>query len=83
MNLTLSKVRGQCCDGASNMSGLRNSVARQINETLKLSKNLVHLVIMYPMFIPDITHSATSYEGTQSTSFDINDLELCAININF
>ena len=38
---------------------------------------------MYPMFIPDITHSTTSYEGTQSTSFDINDLELRAININF
>ena len=35
------------------------------------------------MFIPDITHLTTRYEGTQSTSFDINDLELRAININF
>ena len=35
MNLTLSKVRGQCYDGASNMSGLRNGVARQINDMEK------------------------------------------------
>ena len=35
MNLTLSKVRGQCYDGASNMSGLRNGVARQIKDMEK------------------------------------------------
>ena len=32
MNLTLSKVHGQCYDGASNMKGLRNGVAKQIEE---------------------------------------------------
>ena len=32
MNLTLSKVRGQCYDGASNMKGLRNGVAKRIEE---------------------------------------------------
>ena len=30
LNLPLSKVRGQCYDGASNMSGIRNGVATQI-----------------------------------------------------
>ena len=30
LNLPLSKVRGQCYDGASNMSGVRNGVATQI-----------------------------------------------------
>ena len=32
LNLPLSKVRGQCYDGASNMSGIRNGVAAQINK---------------------------------------------------
>jgi len=35
MNLTVSKVRGKCYDGASNMSGLRNSVAKQIKDLEK------------------------------------------------
>ena len=30
LNLPLSKVRGQCYDGASNMSGIKNGVATQI-----------------------------------------------------
>ena len=30
LNLPLSKVRGQCYDGANNMSGIRNGVATQI-----------------------------------------------------
>ena len=30
MNLTLAKARGQCYDGASNMSGIRNGVVTQI-----------------------------------------------------
>ena len=42
MNLTLSKVRGQCYDGASNMSGLRNGVARQIKDMEK--KDYTHIV---------------------------------------
>ena len=42
MNLTLSKVRGQCYDGASNMSGLRNGVARQIKDMEK--KHYTHIV---------------------------------------
>ena len=29
-NLPLSKARGQCYDGASNMSGIRNGVAAQL-----------------------------------------------------
>ena len=35
MNLTLSKCRGQCYDGASNMSGIRNGVAAQISSEEK------------------------------------------------
>ena len=31
-NLSLSKARGQCYDGASNMSGKRTGVARNISE---------------------------------------------------
>ena len=30
LNLSLSKARGQCYDGASNMSGIRNGVATQL-----------------------------------------------------
>ena len=30
LNLSMSKVRGQCCDGASSMSGIRTGVAKQI-----------------------------------------------------
>lgn len=33
--LTLSKARGQCHDGASNMHGARNGVAKQIAEEEK------------------------------------------------
>ena len=32
LNLTMTKVRGQCYDGVSNTSGLRNGVATQIQE---------------------------------------------------
>ena len=32
LNLPLSKARGQCYDGASNMSGIRNGVAVQIRK---------------------------------------------------
>ena len=32
LNLTLTKVRGQCYDGASNMTGVRNGVAKQIQD---------------------------------------------------
>ena len=32
LNLTLAKARGQCYDGASNMSGLRNGVVKQIQD---------------------------------------------------
>ena len=32
LNLTLAKAHGQCFDGASNMSGLRNGVAKQIQD---------------------------------------------------
>ena len=32
LNLTLTKARGQCYDGASNMSGVRNGVAKQIQD---------------------------------------------------
>ena len=31
MDLTLSKCRGQCYDGASNMSGSRNGVAARLH----------------------------------------------------
>ena len=30
VNLSTQKIRGQCYDGSSNMSGLRNGVAKQI-----------------------------------------------------
>ena len=30
LNLSLSKARGQCYDGASNMSGIRNEIATQL-----------------------------------------------------
>ncbi len=30
LNLTFAKIQGQCYDGASNMSGIRNGVAKQI-----------------------------------------------------
>ena len=42
MNLTLSKVSGQCYDGASNMSGLRNGVARQIKD---MGKSIIHTLL--------------------------------------
>ncbi len=32
LNLSLNKVRGQCYDGASNMSGIRNGVAKKIRD---------------------------------------------------
>ena len=32
LNLPLSKVRGQCYDGASNMRGIRNGVAKLIQD---------------------------------------------------
>ena len=32
LNLPLSKARGQCYDGASTISGIRNGVAAQISE---------------------------------------------------
>ena len=32
LNLTLTKARGQCYDGASNMTGVRNGVAKQIQD---------------------------------------------------
>ncbi len=32
LNLSLNKVRGQCYDGASNMSGIRNGVAKRIRD---------------------------------------------------
>ena len=32
LNLPIVKARGQCYDGASNMSGVRNGVATQIQE---------------------------------------------------
>ena len=32
MNLSLSKLRGQCYDGASNMRGVRNGVAKQLQD---------------------------------------------------
>lgn len=30
LNLTLTKVRGQCYDGAANMAGPRSGVAKQL-----------------------------------------------------
>ncbi len=33
-NVSLSKLRGQCCDGASNMSGIRQGVATVILSSL-------------------------------------------------
>ena len=32
LNLTLAKARGQCYDGASNMSGVRSGVAKKIQD---------------------------------------------------
>ena len=32
LNLSLTKIRGQCYDGASNMSGIRNGVAKRIQD---------------------------------------------------
>lgn len=32
LNLSLNKVRGQCYDGASNMAGIRNGVAKKIRD---------------------------------------------------
>ena len=46
MNLTLSKVHGQCCDGVSNMSGSRNGVAKQIEDMQRKALYCINIVMV-------------------------------------
>ena len=46
MNLSLAKARGQCYDGASNMAGIRNGVATQIQK--EESRVILHIVMVTP-----------------------------------
>lgn len=54
MNLTLSKVRGQCCDGASNMSNSRNGVAKQIEDMQRKALYCINIVMVTHRTLPPV-----------------------------
>ena len=37
INLSLTKILGQCCDGTTNMSRVRNVIAKQLQEVETLA----------------------------------------------
>ena len=74
MNLNLSKCRGQCYDGASNMSGIKNGVAAQISSEEKRAIYTHCYGHSLNLAVSDCIKKCKGYSNALDTAFEITKL---------
>ena len=82
MNLSVSNCRGQCYDGASNMSGHRNGVSTQI--TAEESRALYTHCYAHSLnlAVSDAIKQSKMCQDTLDTAYEIDSLSSLANSLN-